>query len=410
LRPVRRDAPAQALCPDTPAPARAARPRRDAAPRAGGAHLAAGATRFGREHGFDSIRTVEEFQARVPIRRYEDFWGSYWQPRFPDLAGVTWPGRIPYLAVSSGTSTGRTKYIPVSREVVRANRRAGIDLLVRHVASRPESRVLGGKNFMLGGTVELREEGAGVLSGDLTGIARREVPAWGRPYVFPSAELAREADWERRIERIGRASLDAPIRTVAGTPSWLLLFFERLAAMTGHWQLAEICPGLELVSHGGLAFTPYRQVFAEWLEDSGAELREVYPASEGFVALADRGPGEGLRMLIDSGLFYEFVPVEDLERPEPVRHWIGHGRSREGICARAVQQRRALVLPARRHGSARRPGPAAAAGDRADLLIPFGVRGTPDRRGNRDGGGRRSRGGRARGERVLGRPALPRPR
>jgi hypothetical protein len=176
---------------------------------------------------------------------------------------------------------------------------------------------------MLGGTVDLKDEGAGVTSGDLTGIARREVPAWGRRYVFPDIELAREVDWERRIESVGRASLDEPIRTVAGTPSWLLLFFERLAAMTGRERLAELYPGLELVSHGGLAFAPYRQLFADWMQGSRAELREVYPASEGFVAVADRGPGEGLRMLIDNGLFFEFVPLDDLDRAEPTRHWIG---------------------------------------------------------------------------------------
>lgn len=280
-------------------------------------------TRFGRDHGFSSIDSVAAFQARVPLRRYEDFWTGYWQSAFPQLGGTSWPGTIPYLAVSSGTSTGRTKYIPVSREMVGANRRAGIDLLVHHLACRPESRLLSGKSFMLGGTVELRREGRDVMSGDLSGILRREVPVWSRPYVFPGEELARESDWERRIERLGRASLDEPIRTIAGTPSWLLLFFERLAAMTGRRRLADLYPGLELVSHGGLAFAPYRGVFAEWLEGSAAELREVYPASEGFVAVADRGPDEGLRMLIDNGLFYEFVPVAELGQPNPTRHWLG---------------------------------------------------------------------------------------
>lgn len=280
-------------------------------------------TRFGGDHGFEGLDSVEAYQARVPLRRYEDFWRDYWQPAFPVLQDLTWPGRIPYLAVSSGTSTGRTKYIPVSREMARSNSRAGIDLLVHHVANRPRSRVLGGKSFMLGGTVDLKDEGGGVMSGDLTGIARREVPGWSRRYVFPDYELARETDWERKMERVGRASLDEPIRTLAGTPSWLLLFFERMAEMTGRRRLADFYPELELVSYGGLAFAPYRQVFEEWLEGSRAELREVYPASEGFVAVADRAPGEGLRLLLDNGLFFEFVPVEELDAPEPTRHWIG---------------------------------------------------------------------------------------
>ncbi len=280
-------------------------------------------TRFGREHEFADIDSVEEYQARVPLRRYEDFWSGYWKEPFPQIAGQTWPGPIPYLAASSGTSTGRTKHIPVSREMARANRAAGLDLMAHHLACRPSSRVLSGKNFMLGGTVELSELASGIRSGDLTGIARREAPAWAAPYIFPPMALAREADWERKMEILARASLCEPIRTIAGTPSWLLLFFERLTALTGKRRLAEIYPDLELIVHGGLAFAPYRSIFAEWLEGSRAELREVYPASEGFIALADQGQDEGLRMSIDNGLFFELVPVEALDEPAPDRRWIG---------------------------------------------------------------------------------------
>ncbi|ESR26827.1 GH3 family domain-containing protein [Lutibaculum baratangense] len=280
-------------------------------------------TRFGRDHGFADIRSVEAYQAAVPLRRYEDFWDRYWQPVFPLIENATWPGRIPYLAVTSGTSSGRTKYIPVSREMARANSRAGIEMLVHHLANRPESRVLGGKNFMLGGAVDLKDEGHGVMSGDLSGIARREVPAWSRNYIFPDYEMARESDWERKMEAIGRASLSEPIRTIAGTPSWLLLFFERLEAMTGKRRLVDFYPELELVSYGGLNFAPYAKVFGEWLEGSRAELREVYPASEGFIAVADRAPGQGMRMMLDNGLFFEFVPIEELDSEHPTRHWIG---------------------------------------------------------------------------------------
>lgn len=279
--------------------------------------------RFGLEHDFGGIGSVEEYQARVPLRRYEDFWESYWKADFPNIAGQTWQGPIPYFAVSSGTSTGRTKYLPVGKAMARSNRAAGVDLMAHHLNHCPASRVLGGKNFMLGGTVDLSQLAPGIFCGDLTGIARREAPLWAEPFIFPPMSLAREDDWERKMESLGHASLDEPIRTVAGTPSWLLLFFDRLAELSGKSRLAEIYPELDLIVHGGMTFAPYRSVFAEWLEGSRAELREVYPASEGFVALADRGPGDGLRMLIDNGLFFEFVPVEALDDPAPERHWIG---------------------------------------------------------------------------------------
>jgi hypothetical protein len=281
-------------------------------------------TRFGRDHDFAAIGSVADFQQAVPLRRYDEFWEQYWQSSFPRLVDVTWPGRIPYFAQTSGTSTGRTKYIPVSREMVRSNTHAGVDLLVHHVTNRPASRVLGGKNFLLGGSIDLDELAPGTMGGDLTGIARHEVPAWGRPYVFPDEEMAREGDWERKIEITGLASIDTDIRTLAGTPSWVILFLERLAQLSGRGsRLVDFYPNLELVVHGGLNFRPYRGIFSGWLDGSHAELREVYPASEGFIALADLGPEDGLRLLLDTGLFYEFVPVEELDSPNPTRHWIG---------------------------------------------------------------------------------------
>lgn len=282
-------------------------------------------TRFGRDHGFDGIRSVADFQARVPLRAYDDFWRDYWQAGFPHIAGATWPDPIPYFAQTSGTSTGRTKYIPVSREMARSNTDAGIDLLVHHLANRPNSRVLGGKNFLLGGSIALERLGEGVMAGDLTGIARHEVPSWAERYVFPDEAMAREDDWERKIEVTGRASLNEDIRTLAGTPSWVVLFLERLAALAGRpRRIAELYPDLELLVHGGLNFRPYRSVYEHWLEGSHAEVREVYPASEGFIAVADQGPDDGLRVLLDIGLFHEFVPVEELGSAAPTRHWIAN--------------------------------------------------------------------------------------
>ena len=282
-------------------------------------------TRFGREHEFGSIRTVAEFQSRVPIRRYEDFWADYWQPAFPRLTDVTWPGTIPYFALTSGTTSGNTKYVPVSREMVASNKWAVFDLLTFHLESRPDSRVLGGKNFMLGGSTDLVEQAPGIYSGDLSGIAANEVPVWARPFYFPPRPLALIADWEEKLRAIGPLSLAQDIRVIGGTASWLLLFFDRMAALAGRTvpRVAEIYPNLELIVHGGVNFAPYRARFERLLEGSRAELREIDPASEGFIAVADRGSGEGLRMVLDNGLFYEFVPLEELDSPAPRRFWIG---------------------------------------------------------------------------------------
>ncbi len=290
---------------------------------------AAAHTRFGRDHGFAAIEgasdPVAAFQALVPLRRYDQFWTEYWQPAFPVLRDVTWPGTVPFFALSSGTSAGRNKYIPCTRAMVRANARAGLDLLCHHVAARPASRVLAGRSFMLGGSTDLTAEAPGVQSGDLSGIAARCLPWYGRPFRFPPVDLALLADWEEKLERLAALAPGRNIRSLTGTPSWLLILFDRLAALhpPRGGQAAGVFPDLELVVHGGVDFAPYRRRFEQWLDGSHAELREAYAASEGFVALADRGPGEGLRLAVDNGLFFEFVPVAELDRPNPVRHWAG---------------------------------------------------------------------------------------
>ncbi len=281
-------------------------------------------TQFGREHGFAAIRSVADFQRAVPLRRYDGFWDDYWSRPYPVLDNVTWPGIMPYFANSSGTSSGVTKHIPVSAAMVRANRRAALDLLVHHIANRPGSRVLGGKNFLLGGSAALTVVAPEVMAGDLSGIAASRLPWWAKGFYFPSGADAQIADWEEKSRTLARRALKEDIRSLSGTPSWLLLFFDEMmrAAPERQGRLAAYWPALELLVHGGVSFEPYRARFAALLEGSHAETREVYPASEGFIAVQDRTPREGLRLITDNGLFFEFVPVEELDSPEPTRHWL----------------------------------------------------------------------------------------
>jgi hypothetical protein len=150
------------------------------------------------------------------------------------------------------------------------------------------------------------------------------MPPWARPFYFPPRELETIADWEERIAKMAPASLATDIRGIGGTPSWLLLFLDRLRDLKPEAgrSLAAFYPNLEILIHGGVNFAPYRAIFAEWLAGSRAETREVYPASEGFIALADRGDGEGLRLNLDHGLFFEFVPLEELDSSNPSRFWV----------------------------------------------------------------------------------------
>ena len=285
----------------------------------------AAGTRFGRDHDFASIRTVEDYQARVPLRTHDEFWREYWQPSFPHLENVTWPGVYPYFAKSSGTTTGMNKYIPMTRELMHANSNAIGDLFVHHYNNVTRDRVFFGKILLLGGSTDITEEAAGIGSGDMSGIEVKEAPFYTRPWLFPPPDLALIANWEEKIDRLTRASLNEDIRAIIGLPNWLLVLFDRLFQLRpGARTLADIFPNLEVIFHGGMSFAPYRQRFRELLAGRTAETREIYAASEGFFASADRGDGEGMRLMTHSGLFYEFVPKGELTSPRPTRHWIGN--------------------------------------------------------------------------------------
>jgi hypothetical protein len=285
-------------------------------------------TAFGRAHDFAAIRDVDSYRARVPPTRFEPFFDRWLRPAFPRVAGATWPGAVPYFAYTSGTTADVTKRIPVSRAMVRANRRAALDVLVHHLAHRPHSRVMAGRSFVLGGSTALEPLAPGIGGGDLSGIAAAEVPWWARSRTFPPPALALMDDWNRKVAALAAASLDAPITSFSGTPSWMLVFLDRLAALRPDRprRLAAFWPDLELLVHGGVAFAPYRDPLAAWLDGCRAETREVYAASEGFIAIADRGPGEGMRLLLDNGLFLEFIPRDRLDDPDPPRLWIEDAR------------------------------------------------------------------------------------
>ncbi len=282
---------------------------------------AAESTRFGRDHGFSRIKTIEDFRRSVPLRTYENLWCEYLRDAYPSFADLSWTGRTPYLALTSGTTQGATKYIPVSREMLASNFKASRTMLAYHYASRPRSRLFQGKIFFLGGSTDLESVAPGVLQGDLSGIVAREVPAISRPYTFPPLELALETDWDRKLTRLAERSAREPITLVGGVPSWLLVLFERLKQVTGKATMAEVWPGLEVVVHGGVKFDPYKKAFAEALP--GVALQDAYTCSEGFIGFGDPAEPSLLRPLFDHGLFLEFVPADELDSDRPTRHGLG---------------------------------------------------------------------------------------
>jgi hypothetical protein len=280
-------------------------------------------TRFGREHGLERVRGVDDYRRAVPLRSYEQFWDGYWKDAFPVLRGVTWPDPIPWFALSSGTTRGTTKYVPVSAATHRANMLCGLDVLLAHLALHPASDAAGGRSFVLGGSTGLTRLAPGVSSGDLSGIAAAAVPAWLEWLRFPPRRLALIADWEEKVEALARASLDADVRALAGVPSWSLILLERVAALrAARGQGGPPYPNLRMFVPGGVSFAPYRARF-EALLGPGVDFREVYAASEGFIAWQDASPAEGLRLACDRDVFVELVPLGELDAREPRRFWVG---------------------------------------------------------------------------------------
>jgi hypothetical protein len=283
-------------------------------------------TRFGRDHDFARLRTIADFQARVPLRDYDTFWKDYWQPAFPGLEGVTWPGSLPYLALTSGTTSGTTKYIPVSAEMLRSNRRAALTSLSWFAPAHAGPSLFSGRMFFLGGSTDLeplpaRHEARRkcVLAGDLSGIVAREVPCWLRPYSFPPLDVALLRDWERKLDQLAEQSRRLPITLVSGVPSWLLVLFERLLELSGRSTLIDVWPQLQVIVHGGTSFEPYRALFRKIAGSPAVRFLETYPASEGFIAAEDPRY-QSLRLIPDHQIFFEFVPVAELGQSKPARH------------------------------------------------------------------------------------------
>lgn len=272
-------------------------------------------TEFGLAHGFASVRSVADYQARVPVRDYAAF-RPLWERALRGARDVTWPGRVRCWVKTSGTTAG-DKVIPVTPEALRSHRRGGWDALLFAAERIGGARLLGGPMLFLGGSTHLTPIGEGAQAGDLSGVVIRDLPRGIRGRYSPGADIAAIPDWATRIEAIAARVARQDLRLLSGMPSWTLVLFERVARIA---DLRTCWPNLGVFVHGGVSFGPYRAVFDELI---GRRLHtlEVYPASEGFVALETEAGG-GLTLMGDYGVFYEFVPVEDLDLEQPRRHTV----------------------------------------------------------------------------------------
>ena len=280
------------------------------------------ATAYGKAHGIEAGMDDKAWRERVPLRTYEGFAPHIERMRRGET-DVLWPGACRYFAVSSGTTAGRTKYLPVTDAMLAHFRRAGLDSLFYYTARAGRASVFKGKHLFLGGATTLaplpEAKTHQAFAGDLSGITALNLPPWVEKHLYePGAEIAQLGDWPAKIAAIAQRCASRDIRMLAGIPSWVLILasaiLEEHARATGKKvrTLREVWPQFECLVHGGVPIGP----FAAELHavcGQGVNFHEVYPASEGFIAAQDAEPEAGLRLMADAGIHYEFLPLADYD-------------------------------------------------------------------------------------------------
>lgn len=278
-------------------------------------------TAFGQYYDFKDILREDDlaagFREKVPIFDYDAMYERWWHMALKGVENVSWRGRIKYFALSSGTSGAPSKHIPVSDEMQRAMRHAGLKMFFALTNFDVDPELYTKPMLMLGGSSDLQDQGD-YFMGDLSGINASRPPFWLRPYYKPGAEIARIRDWEERINEIARLAPEWDIGFIVGIPSWLQLMLERILEFHQLENIHQIWPNLKVCVHGGIAFEPMRKGF-EKLFARPLIYMDTYLASEGFIAYQDRPGARGMRLLVRNGIFLEFIPFNSANFDEDGR-------------------------------------------------------------------------------------------
>lgn len=272
-------------------------------------------TEYFKRYGFGAFGTVEAFQRTIPVVGYDELQHEIERVRAGE-ANILWPGKTQWFAKSSGTTGDRSKYIPITREsLAQCHFRGGRDVMAVFAYHNPDSNAFGGKTLTLGGSHRLDTLGGGAQSGDLSAILIHKAPKWVGLVREPSMKIALIPDFEEKVEAICRRCSRQHITSFAGVPSWNLVLMNRMLEYTGADNLSDVWPDLSLFIHGGVSFTPYREQYKRLIPSPRMKYMETYNASEGFFALQDNLSTPDMLLMLDYGIFYEFLPLKDLHKP-----------------------------------------------------------------------------------------------
>ncbi|MBM3432842.1 MAG: GH3 auxin-responsive promoter family protein [Bacteroidetes bacterium] len=274
-------------------------------------------TEFGRQYHFSSLFNIRSFKETVPVHEYEDI-KPYIDRIMQGEENVLWDTPIHWFAKSSGTTSDRSKFIPISQESLsNGHYKASKDVLTMYYQFYPESNLLTGKGLVIGGSHTVHALNQEAQYGDLSAVLLQNSPFWGHWLRTPDLSIALMDEWETKIEKLAQATISENVTSISGVPTWTLVLFRRILELTGKSTMQEVWPNLELYLHGGVSFTPYREQFEQIIGKSIHYL-EMYNASEGFFAAQDRPGTDGMLLFPDHGIFMEFMPLSEYGQKHPV--------------------------------------------------------------------------------------------
>lgn len=273
-------------------------------------------TEFGKKYNFSKLFNIRAFKKAVPIHEYQDM-KPYIQRIMDGEQNILWNTPVSWFAKSSGTTSDKSKFIPVTDESLQdCHYKAAKDVLTLYYSFNPDSDLLTGKGLVIGGSHTINQVNEEVHYGDLSAVLLQNTPFYSSWIKTPELSIALMEEWEEKIERLAHSTMKENVTSVSGVPTWTLVLFKRILEITGKKTMAEVWPNLELYIHGGVSFTPYREQFNK-LIGKKINYLEMYNASEGFIAAQEMPGDDGMLLFVDHGIFMEFMPVAEYGKKDP---------------------------------------------------------------------------------------------
>ena len=275
-------------------------------------------TEFGKKYHFESIKSAEDFKSNVPLATYDSLF-PYIERLLKGEQQILWPSDIKWFAKSSGTTGKRSKYIPVSPEALEdCHYKGGKDMISIYVNNYPDTKLFTGKTLAIGGSHQINtlDKNAGSQYGDVSAVIMKNLPFWVQMNRTPSLETALMENWDEKIEKMARETAEENVTNITGIPTYTVVLIEKILQNTGAKNILEVWPNLEVFVHGAVSFTPYRALFQKLIPSPNMRYLETYNATEGFFGIQDQPDSDEMLLMLDYGIYYEFIPMDDFKDEE----------------------------------------------------------------------------------------------